>query len=184
MAWRRGRRLPGEWQSYADRRKAKRTRQMIAMVTIFAGGFAAAFAVGMAVTRLDFDATRTGRPLLASTPSNRFTCTVTGVHDGDGPIYCAEGPKIRLTAIAARELDETCNSGHPCPSAAGTTARDELYRLARGQVLSCEQTSTSYSRVTAWCWRPDGVELNCAMVKSGKALAWTKFDPTGRMCRT
>lgn len=32
-------------------------------------------------------------------------CTVTSVWDGDGPIHCREGGKIRLTAIAARELD-------------------------------------------------------------------------------
>lgn len=31
-----------------------------------------------------------------------FTCTPTRVWDGDGPIWCAEGPKIRLAGIAAR----------------------------------------------------------------------------------
>jgi endonuclease YncB( thermonuclease family) len=113
----------------------------------------------------------------------RFACTVTGVHDGDGPIYCAEGPKIRLTAIAARELDETCAPSHPCPQASGDEARRELSRLATGHVLRCEKTGMSYARTTAWCWREDGVELNCAMVKSGKALAWPKFDPQGRLCR-
>lgn len=114
---------------------------------------------------------------------NVFTCTVTGVHDGDGPIYCAEGPKIRLAAIAARELDETCNPGHPCPVASGVAAKQELTRLAQGQRLRCEATGTSYSRVTAWCWRPDGIQLNCAMVRSGLALRWAKFDRERRMCR-
>ena len=112
-----------------------------------------------------------------------FTCTVIGVHDGDGPIYCAEGPKIRLTAIAARELDETCSPGHPCPDTSGASARDALTRLATGQTLSCEATGTSYSRITAWCWTPAGVELNCAMVQGGYAVRWEKFDPSGRMCR-
>jgi endonuclease YncB( thermonuclease family) len=112
-----------------------------------------------------------------------FTCTVTGVHDGDGPIYCAEGPKIRLNAIAARELDETCRSGHPCPSTSGAAARAELTRLASGKVLRCEATGTSYSRVTAWCWTPEGTELNCAMVQGGYALRWPKHDPYGRLCR-
>lgn len=113
----------------------------------------------------------------------RFTCTVTGVHDGDGPIYCAEGPKIRLTAITARELDETCSPGHPCPDASGASARDALTRLATGQTLSCEATGRSYSRITAWCWTPAGVELNCAMVQGGYAARWDKFDPAGRLCR-
>ncbi len=118
-----------------------------------------------------------------------FTCTVTSVHDGDGPVRCLErgadgkAIKIRLTAIAARELDGTCSPGHPCPSASGQQAQQALWRLARGQKLSCEATGTSYSRVTAWCWRQDGVELNCAMVKSGTALRWDKFDRQRRMCR-
>lgn len=103
-----------------------------------------------------------------------FRCTVTRVHDGDGPIHCREGQKIRLSGIAARELDESCNPGHPCPEASGAAARDALHRLASGQVLTCRATGTSYGRVTAWCWRDDGVELNCAMVASGTALRWDR----------
>jgi endonuclease YncB( thermonuclease family) len=118
----------------------------------------------------------------ATLPRDRFTCTVTGVHDGDGPIYCAEGPKIRLTAIAARELDETCRPGHPCPDAPGAAAQAELQRLAWGKVLTCEATGTSYRRTTAWCWAPDGTELNCAMVQGGYALHWARFDPEGKLC--
>ncbi len=34
-----------------------------------------------------------------------FTCTPTHVWDGDGPIWCEEGPRLRLAGIAARELD-------------------------------------------------------------------------------
>lgn len=116
--------------------------------------------------------------------TGRFTCTATRVHDGDGPIWCAEGQKVRLTAIAARELDETCSAGHPCPAASGSSAQRELERLAGGQVLTCEPTGTSYGRVTAWCWRQDGVELNCAMVENGYALRWERYDPNGRLCRS
>jgi len=46
-----------------------------------------------------------------------FTCTPTRVWDGDGPIWCAEGPRIRLSGIAAREMDGTCRPNHPCPRA-------------------------------------------------------------------
>jgi endonuclease YncB( thermonuclease family) len=115
--------------------------------------------------------------------ANTFRCTVTGVHDGDGPIYCAEGPKIRLQAIAARELDGSCSPGHPCPAASAHSARMALDRLTRGQVLRCERTGTSYGRVTAWCWRADGREINCEMVRSGTALPWRKHNPAGRLCR-
>jgi endonuclease YncB( thermonuclease family) len=39
-----------------------------------------------------------------------FACTPVAVYDGDGPVWCAEGPRIRLAGIAAREMDGTCRS--------------------------------------------------------------------------
>ncbi|MGB7406748.1 MAG: thermonuclease family protein [Pacificimonas sp.] len=116
--------------------------------------------------------------------SRTFSCSVTHVYDGDGPIYCAEGAKVRLTAIAARELNEGCRPGHPCPDASGAHARDGLRALADGQRLNCEATGESYGRITAWCHRSDGVELNCAMVRKGLALHWQRYDPDGRLCTT
>jgi endonuclease YncB( thermonuclease family) len=119
-----------------------------------------------------------------------FTCTATGVHDGDGPIRCAERGvdgkpiKIRLHAIAAREIDESCSAGHPCPAASGAAAKAELTRLAVGKQLRCEATGRSYDRVTAWCSTQAGVELNCAMVKSGMAVRWEQYDQERRLCRT
>ena len=55
-----------------------------------------------------------------------FPCTPTRVWDGDGPIHCAEGPKVRLAGKATREVrwtgsamvDSGCNRGHPCPALA------------------------------------------------------------------
>lgn len=120
--------------------------------------------------------------LPASATPGAFTCTVTGVHDGDGPIYCAEGPKIRLHAIAARELDETCLRGHPCPGASGAAAKRALEALALGQRLTCEATGTSYGRVTAICRTSAGTELNCAMVRGGYAIRWNKFDRQRAIC--
>src|SRR5687767_2612553 len=80
-----------------------------------------------------------------------FTCTPTRVWDGDGPIWCAEGPRIRLAGIAAREMDGSCSTGQPCPTATATAARDHLvslvgrpiglsregHVLVRGARLSC-----------------------------------------------
>jgi endonuclease YncB( thermonuclease family) len=37
-----------------------------------------------------------------------FECTPIRVWDGDGPVWCAEGSRIRLSGIAAREIDGTC----------------------------------------------------------------------------
>ena len=129
-----------------------------------------------------------GVPPSETASAEGFVCTATKVHDGDGPIWCAERDaagkpiKIRLQAIAARELDESCSDGHPCPAASGAEAQQALEKLALGRRLRCEATGTSYSRVTAWCWREDGVELNCAMVKSGTALRWDKYDRQRRLC--
>jgi len=48
-------------------------------------------------------------------PGQTFACTPTAVYDGDGPIGCAEGPRIRVAGIAAREMDGTCRTNQPCP---------------------------------------------------------------------
>ena len=111
-----------------------------------------------------------------------FKCTVTRVYDGDGPIHCIEGASIRLHAIAAREMDGACLPGHPCPVASAAAAKRELQSLVLHHVLRCEQTGTSYNRVTAICWTESGLEVNCAMVRSGKALLWDKYDRQRRIC--
>ncbi|WP_380784837.1 thermonuclease family protein [Sphingomonas sp. R86521] len=119
-----------------------------------------------------------------------FACTVEGVHDGDGPIYCleqdAEGRriKIRLSGIAAREIDETCRPGQPCPEASAQDARQELLRLTTGRVLQCRREGRSYARTVAQC-SIDGVDLACAMIRSGKALRWERYDRERRLidCR-
>lgn len=119
-----------------------------------------------------------------------FTCTPTAVWDGDGPIWCAEGQRIRLSGVAAREMDETCSAGHPCPEASGIAARDELVRLLGGAKetlptghikviappLRCISMGNGKgSRTAAFCQRQDGVDLSCAMVASGKALRWQRY---------
>ena len=129
----------------------------------------------IAPTLTTFDSTHQGA-------GATFKCTVTSVYDGDGPIHCREGASIRLHAIAAREMDETCSKGHPCPTASGAAAKRELQSLALGHVLACEQTGTSYNRVTAICWNEQMLELNCAMVRSGKAVVWDRYNREHRIC--
>lgn len=126
-----------------------------------------------------------------------FTCTPVRVWDGDGPIWCAEGPKIRLAGIAAREIGGECKPGHPCPRASGDAARDALVRLVgkpagrsreghvlvRGEPLTCQsEGSGKGSRTAAWCSTVGGVDLSCAMVRGGYALRWAAYDPGRRMC--
>ena len=61
-----------------------------------------------------------------------FTCTPVRVWDGDGPVWCEEGPRVRISGIAAREMDGTCNANQPCPDANAIAARDALVTLLGG----------------------------------------------------
>lgn len=126
-----------------------------------------------------------------------FTCTPVAVWDGDGPIWCAEGPRIRLSGIAAREIDDgSCRPGHPCPAASGRVARDHLVHLlggargrlstghvaVRGPALRCRSMGSGKgSRTAALCSAPVHDDLSCAMVRSGHALRWRSYGGD-RLC--
>jgi endonuclease YncB( thermonuclease family) len=51
-----------------------------------------------------------------------------------------------------------------------------------GQTLQCSQTGTSYDRVTAICRNEAKVEINCAMVRSGTAVIWPRFNAEQPIC--
>jgi endonuclease YncB( thermonuclease family) len=117
----------------------------------------------------------------------RFTCSVLSVYDGDGPISCAEidqddqPVQVRLRGIEARETDDTCHHPHLCPDASGLAAKAELTRIAVGQIRCLSFGPTSYGRIGAACSTKSGVDLSCAMVKSGTAVRWPEYDPEGRL---
>lgn len=119
-----------------------------------------------------------------------FTCTPVRVWDGDGPIWCAEGPRIRLAGIAAREMDGSCRPGHPCPKASAVEARDRLVRLigrrtgvapsghilVEGEPLRCRSDGSGKGeRTAAWCSNSSAGDLSRAMVRSGTALKWDRY---------
>jgi endonuclease YncB( thermonuclease family) len=122
-----------------------------------------------------------------------FTCTPVRVWDGDGPIWCAEGPRVRLAGIAAREIDGSCSPGHPCPDADAEEAAFHLARLLAakgsdmtlapsghivltGPALSCvSEGSAGGKRTAAWCASPIAGDLSCAMVASGMAAKWDRY---------
>lgn len=125
-----------------------------------------------------------------------FTCTPTHVYDGDGPIWCAEGPRIRLAGIAAREIDGSCRPGHPCPRADALAARDHLVRLigkpigvapsghvlVRGDSLTCRSAGGGKgSRTAAWCSSRRAGDLSAAMVRSGLVARWARYDRGRRL---
>jgi endonuclease YncB( thermonuclease family) len=126
-----------------------------------------------------------------------FTCTPTRVWDGDGPLWCAEGPRVRISGIAARESDGSCRANQPCPSASADAARDALVQLVGkpigrsreghvllvGPALRCTSTGPGRGvRTAAWCALPDGRDLSCAMVATGTVLRWERYWQ-GHRCR-
>ena len=119
-----------------------------------------------------------------------FACTPEAVWDGDGPVWCKEGPRIRLAGIAARELDGSCSDGHPCPAADAMLARDALvdligrptgtgrhgHVLVAGPAMRCISTgSAGGDRTGAWCISPKSGDLSCAMVRGGWAARWDRY---------
>jgi endonuclease YncB( thermonuclease family) len=126
-----------------------------------------------------------------------FTCTPTHVWDGDGPVWCAEGPHLRIAGAAAREMDGTCRTNQPCPAASAIEARDALVQLmggargtistghvmVRGPRLTCRSEGGAGGNWTAaWCRLPSGVDLSCAMIKTGTVLRWDRYWK-GPACR-
>lgn len=127
-----------------------------------------------------------------------FLCTPTAVWDGDGPIWCAEGPKVRLAGIAAREMDGSCRDGQPCPIASAEEARDALVELlggaqgqrsdghviVRGPMLSCfSDGGAGGVRTAARCTSASIGDLSCAMLEIGTVERWAAFDRQDR-CAT
>jgi endonuclease YncB( thermonuclease family) len=119
-----------------------------------------------------------------------FTCTPIRVWDGDGPIWCAEGPHVRLAGVAAREMNGTCRSNQPCPSATAEQARDRLvslvgkrtgwssegHALVRGPSMRClSEGNGKGNRTAAWCYSPPSGDVSCAMVRSGTVLRWARY---------
>ena len=136
--------------------------------------------------------------LLTAVPAGEaFACTPVAVWDGDGPIWCEEGPRVRLAGIAAREIDGSCSVGHPCPSANAIEARDALVRLLGeptgvgphghvtvwGPTMKClSDGSGGGKRTAAWCISPKGGDLSCAMVALKMALKWDRYWK-GHVCK-
>ncbi|WP_231726166.1 MULTISPECIES: hypothetical protein [unclassified Sphingomonas] len=119
-----------------------------------------------------------------------FTCTPVRVWDGDGPIWCREGPRIRLVGIAARESDGQCRPGHPCPRANAEDARAALVRLVgrqtgqspeghalvRGPRLQCRSYgSAGGARTAARCNSSRRGDLSCAMLATGTVALWRRY---------
>lgn len=123
-------------------------------------------------------------------PGQIFTCTPMAVWAGDGPIWCAEGQRIRIAGVAAREVDGSCSGNRPCPAVSGIEARDRLARLlggprgtlptghikVRSATMTCRSVGSARGpRTAAWCKSPVFGDLSCAVVRAGAAVRWPRY---------
>lgn len=116
----------------------------------------------------------------APPPAAPFTCEVMRVHDGDGPLWCRNGLKVRIAGIQAPDFEdaEPCRQGRPeyvCDNAAAERSRVLVERLVLHQTLTCRLEGRSYSRVVARCTLPDGRSLSCAVLALGAATRWETY---------
>lgn len=122
-----------------------------------------------------------------------FVCEVERVHDGDGPLWCRAGQKVRVAGIQAPDYASASPCRRPaakrvtytCDDAAAERSRRIVERLVLRQRLMCQPVDRSYKRIVARCTLPDGRSLSCAAIAAGAAVRWATYWRRYRMgdCR-
>ena len=116
-------------------------------------------------------------------PTAPFTCTVVRVHDGDGPLWCANGLKVRIAGVQAPDYEnaEPCRrsdaspTNYTCDDAAAARSRRLVERIVLNRKLTCQPVGRSYARVVARCTLADGRSLSCAVIAAGAATRWERY---------
>lgn len=109
-----------------------------------------------------------------------FFCLVTHVHDGDGPLWCQNGIKVRVAGIRAPDFKnaEPCRRGkaaYVCSNVQAERSRRIVEKLTLGKTMTCAPVGKSYKRVVARCTLPDGRNLSCATIAAGAATRWDSY---------
>ena len=124
-----------------------------------------------------------GMMLIAAATLPAFTCDVIRVHDGDGPLWCRSGEKVRVAGIQAPDFEnaEPCRrpnarrGNYTCDDRAAARSQRIVSSLVLGKRLACQPTGKSYSRIVARCTLPDGRSLTCAAIAAGAAVRWDRY---------
>ena len=109
-----------------------------------------------------------------------FACAVIRVHDGDGPLWCANGIKIRIAGVQAPDFEsaQPCRdrrAGYTCSDTAAKRSQMIISRLVLNKTLNCQPVGKSYERLVARCALPDGRSLSCAAIAAGAAVRWDRY---------
>lgn len=155
--------------SFRRDRSTKRIDLQILLLAILL--FFGVFGAGLLYLQ---SASRTSEGSVVTVSTTDFTWEVAHITDGD-TFRCADGTRVRLSGVAARESDGTCRPGHPCPAASAEAATAALHKLASGQVVICRAVGETYGRVAAFCRLQDGLDLSCAMVQTGTVKKWWRY---------
>lgn len=116
-------------------------------------------------------------------PVAPFICAVVRVHDGDGPLWCRSGEKVRIAGVQAPDFTsaEPCRQpdarrrNYTCDDRAATRSQRIVAGLVLGKRLACSPMEVSYGRVVARCTLPDGRSLSCAVLAAGAAVRWDRY---------
>lgn len=109
-----------------------------------------------------------------------FSCRVVRVHDGDGPIWCANGMKVRTAGVQAPDFESatpcrTRKTNYVCDDLEAEASRVIVERLVLGRTMTCLPVDRSYKRIVARCTLPNGSSLTCATIEAGAARKWDKY---------
>ena len=105
----------------------------------------------------------------------RLNITITDVSDGDS--LKSGSLKLRLHGIDAPEREQICTNAEGENYACGKQATDWLRQLVKtGDRLSCDLLNVDkYRRLIVRCFK-SGEDINQAMVRTGWAVAYTRYS--------
>jgi endonuclease YncB( thermonuclease family) len=115
-----------------------------------------------------------------------FLCLVTRVHDGDGPLWCKNGIKVRVAGVQAPDFEnaEPCRRRRPayvCSDVKAARSQHIVEKLTLNRSMTCQPVGKSYQRVVARCTLADGRSLSCAVIAAGAATRWDSYWRRYRM---
>lgn len=113
-------------------------------------------------------------------PPALIICEAVHVHDGDGPLWCKGGRKIRVAGIQAPDWEDAppCRQhrpGYVCDDVKAAARQRIVAKLVLGKTLTCRKVDKNRARVVAVCTLPDRSDLACSIVTLGAAEWWPMY---------